>query len=234
MADTILMHEDCNGCWSMIKSKWTPSRDQVVGGATAPLTKKTFSYIYMMSIEDVSAQGNYYTVDACLDSDTEACANDLIVYAVHKAEPYFYSLNDGFLGLSPSRGIANSSKMNFIQQMFDRGMIAKKQFGVHTQMLNSTDSPSEIRFGGYNKDLFKSGHAQQWIKTTGPMSWEVKISNADWHEDNIWQGKHALIDPGYPFIGLPANLFNDFESQLSLAMKAHPEIEFDCKRMDWC
>ena len=55
MADTILMHEDCNGCWSMIKSKWTPSRDQVVGGATAPLTKKTFSYIYMMSIEDVSA-----------------------------------------------------------------------------------------------------------------------------------------------------------------------------------
>ena len=116
----------------MIKSKWTPSRDQVVGGATIPLTKKTFSYIYMMSIEDVSAQGHYYTVDACFDSDTEACANDLIVYAVHKAEPYFYSLNDGFLGLSPSRGIANSSKMNFIQQMFDRGMIAKKQFGVHT------------------------------------------------------------------------------------------------------
>jgi len=82
-------------------------------------------------------------------------------------------------------------------------MIAKKQFGVHTHMFNSTSDPSTIRFGGYNKDQFKEGHSQTWLNTTGQMSWEVKFTHAGFHEDKIWENTHALIDPGYPFIGMP-------------------------------
>ena len=93
----------------MIDAKWTADWEQPVGGNDIPLTKKEFSYIYMMHIEDVKAEGRYWRINACLDSDDVACANDLFFYAVHKAEPYFYSLNSGFLGLAPSRGIAGST-----------------------------------------------------------------------------------------------------------------------------
>ena len=68
--------------------------------------------------------------------------------------------------------------MNFLQQMHDRGMIAEKTFGVHTRLYNSTEDPSQIRFGGYNKELFKEGHKQAWLKTESKLSWVVKFSNA--------------------------------------------------------
>lgn len=121
---------------------------------------------------------------------------------------------DGFFGLSPSRGIGNSSQMNLLEQIHDRGMISKKMFGVHTHMYNSTEDPSSIRFGGYDEALFKEGHKQTWLDTTGPMSWEVKFSHAGFHEDKIWENIHALIDPGYPYIGMPFKYWLQFKQDL--------------------
>lgn len=105
---------------------------------------------------------------------------------MHKSEPQFKSLGDGFFGLSPSRGIGGSSEMNLLQQIQDRGMIKHKVIGVHTQMRNSTEDPSEMRFGGYNEGLFKEGHEQIWMNTTNPMSWEVKFDSVGFHSDIIW------------------------------------------------
>ena len=81
----------------------------------------------------MSTEGYYWRVNACLNSnkdeaqsdseptdsenqnEAEACADDLLVYAVHKADPEFNSLGDGYFGLSPSRGIAGSEKMNLLE-----------------------------------------------------------------------------------------------------------------------
>jgi hypothetical protein len=51
-------------------------------------------------------------MNACLDTEDEACATNLLAYAVVNAKPRFNSLGDGYLGLSPSRGIAGSESMN--------------------------------------------------------------------------------------------------------------------------
>jgi len=39
------------------------------------------------------------------------------------------------------------------------------------------------------------------------MSWEIKINDVGFHSDFLYQNKHALIDPGYPFIGMPYHEF---------------------------
>jgi len=104
-------------------------------------------------------------------------------------------------------------------------------FGVHTHLYNSTEDPSEIRFGGYNEELFKEGHKQVWMNTTGNMTWEVKFDSAGFHHKSLWNNTHALIDPGYPFIGMPFKYFKEFESDLA---KVYPDHKINCTTEDWC
>ena len=110
-------------------------------------------------------------------------------------------------------------------------MIKKKQFGVHTHMWNSTEDPSVIRFGDYNEELFKKGHKQMWMNTTSNMTWEVKFDSAGFHSDMIWNNTHALIDPGYPFIGLPEVYFEQFKQDI---LTAYPDEPITCHKNDWC
>ena len=110
-------------------------------------------------------------------------------------------------------------------------MIADKIFGVHTHLYNSTEDPSEMRFGGYNEELFKEGHRQVWLNTTGNMSWEVKFDHAGFNSEHLWNNTHALIDPGYPFIGLPSDYFKKFEAELAVK---YPNHEINCTAEDWC
>ena len=41
-----------------------------------------------------------------------------------------------------------------LKQMQKHGLFAEAVMGIHTHLWNSTEDPSAIRFGGYNKDLF--------------------------------------------------------------------------------
>ena len=41
----------------------------------------------------------------------------------------------------------------------------------------------------------------------------------------------ALIDPGYPFIALPLDDFNEFKDKLSEIDETHP---VECEALDWC
>ena len=207
MADMVVMHESCDSCWSMHNAKWTADWPEPVGGENVAFTPYTFEYIHMLHIYKAETEGHWWRMNACLNTTQEACATDLFFYAVHKAKPRFNSLGDGYFGLSPSKGIAGSPSMNALDQIYDRGMISKKMFGVHTHLYNSTESPSEIRFGGYNEELFKEGHKQVWFNTTSTMSWEVKFNDASFHTERLWNNTHALIDPGYPFIGMPFHEF---------------------------
>ena len=69
----------------------------------------------------MNTSGYYWRINACLQKDTNSesdgngCADDLLVYAVHEAEPEFKSVGDGYFGISPSRGIGGSEKMNLLE-----------------------------------------------------------------------------------------------------------------------
>ena len=121
--------------------------------------------------------------------------------------------------------------MNALDQIHDRGMIGKKMLGFHTHMYNSNEAPSEMRLGGYNEELFKKGHEQVWLNTTDTMSWEVKFNSVDFHRENVYNDMHALIDPGYPFIGMPFHEFETFKEVLADKFPDHP---IDCETEDWC
>jgi hypothetical protein len=110
-------------------------------------------------------------------------------------------------------------------------MISSKQFGVHTHMFNSTEDPSQIRFGGFNKDLFNEGHDIIMMETRAKSSWEVKFDSAGFYSEEVWKGWHALIDPGYPFIALPKQAFEMFKNDL---MKAYPDEPVTCSDDEWC
>jgi len=96
-------------------------------------------------------------------------------------------------------------------------MIKHKIFGVHTHMFNSTEDPTQIRFGAFNKDLFLAGHDLLLLETRSQHSWEVKFDSAGFNTDKIWKGWHALIDPGYPFIAMPKQAFTAFKNDLLAA-----------------
>jgi hypothetical protein len=125
----------------------------------------------------------------------------MVIYAIQKTDSWFYTLGDGYVGLAVSHDI--SKKAGFLDLMVHNKMIKDRIFGVHTHMWNSTEEPSEIRFGGYNEELFKEGHSHQWMKTIHPNSWVVEFISAGFHTEIHRNATNALINPGYPFIAMP-------------------------------
>ena len=64
--------------------------------------------------------------------------------------------------------------------MVEHDLIQKKMFGIYTKMRNDTDDTSQIRFGGYNEDLFQKDmmgqnvHDLVWIPTIDETSWKIE------------------------------------------------------------
>ena len=98
-------------------------------------------------------------------------------------------------------------------------------------MFNSTEDPTQIRFGTFNQDLFLEGHDVLLMKTRSIHSWEVKFDSASFYTDKVWKGWHALIDPGYPFIAMPKDAFKTFQNDLK---KAYPDEAITCSDSEWC
>lgn len=63
------------------------------------------------------------------------------------------------------------------------------------------------------------------------MSWEIKFDSAGFNAEFLWNNTHALVDPGYPFIGMPFYYFNLFEKELA---KVYPDHSINCRKEDWC
>ena len=83
MSDMVLMHNKCEKCWSKHGSKWHPDEHlPKLGGIDATLTKKMYEYFFMMHLYDVEVEGFYWTVHSCLRAFKEACAKDLVVFAI--------------------------------------------------------------------------------------------------------------------------------------------------------
>ena len=87
------------------------------------------------------------------------------------------------MGLSTGNGFDNAMESSLLYQMYDSGMIKSKVFGVHTHMFNSTQDPSQIRFGGFNEELFEEGHDLMMIQTSSKSSWEIKFNSAGFHSE---------------------------------------------------
>lgn len=144
-----------------------------------------------------------------------------------------YSIADGYMGLSPGLGWGGleDNHNNFLAQMYKHKMISSKVFGIHTQMWNSTEEPSEVRFGGYHQDLFGKGHDQVWLNTLNNTSWEVSFASIGFTTKAISHLTRALINPGFPFIGMPIDAFQNFKIELE---DAYPEEPVTCTALDWC
>lgn len=116
MADMLLMHHECEKCWSMHGAKWVPDGQLAKkwGGEEGAPHKKHLEYFYMMHLRDVEVEGFYYIVDACLRAKTMACAEDLVVFAIKNAKPWFHTLGEGYFGLSPGRGYKNDQESTLL------------------------------------------------------------------------------------------------------------------------
>ena len=222
MKDMILMHANCNKCWSMHGATWTPSQEAPSNAAKQSMD---LSYFYMMHLYDANVQGRNYKMNACFDvEDSAACGTDLDIFAIENADPWFYTLGEGYFGMQPGKG-------SLLDQMYDKGMIAQKLVGVHTHMFNSTEDPSVMRFGGVNTELFNSGYEMIWMNTTSPDAWTIKFNSAGFIEKDTWKYSVAVIDPGYPFIGLPKDAFEAFKKQV---IEEYPDEAVTCDDNEWC
>ena len=163
-------------------SKWIPD-GKLYGSKNDALKNKHLEYFYKRHRLDVEVKGLYYIIDACLRSSIEACAQDLVVFAIKQAKPAFSTLGDGYMGLSTGSGFDNAMESSLLYQMYDSGMIKSKVFGVHTHMFNSTQDPSQIRFGGFNEKLFEEGHDLMMIETSSKSSWQIKFNSAGFHSE---------------------------------------------------
>ena len=228
-SELVLLHNNCSKCWSMHGAKWEADQPK----HSKQLHKKKFEYFYMMHLYDAEVSGHYYKVDACLrgSGSKDACGKEMLVYAVEQAKPYFYTLGEGYLGLAPAHGYNNKVENSVFNQMFSKGMIDKKIMGVHTHNANKTNDWSQIRFGEGNRDFFDDDNKLVYLNTKSKTSWEVKFDSAGFHEDAIWKNQHALIDPGYPFIGMPEKAFDTFKQDL---LQAYPDEAVTCSDDEWC
>ena len=130
---------------------------------------------------------------------------------------------DGYLGLAPSHSL--------LDQLYERELIENKQFGIYTKPWDKEEGESTIRFGGFDDRLFTEDHELLWLNTTETNSWEIGIESAGFSSDEIWSNAQALIDPGYPFIGMPANHFEAFHEDIRSTFIEEP---VDCQQNDWC
>ena len=77
---------------------------------------------------------------------------------------------------------------------------------------------SQIRFGGFNKDLIAANHTLQWMPTISSDSWKIKLHSIDFNSDSILQNSsYALINPGFPYISAPQTEFERLKTDMKYA-----------------
>lgn len=59
----------------------------------------------------------------------------------------------------------------------------------------------------------------------------MDFSKIKFHGDAIGDGGKAIINPGYPFIGMPMSSFDHFKQDV---IEAYPEEQLTCEDVDWC
>ena len=168
---------------------------------------------------ETEIEGQRFEGKMCIMSDQAQCALDLKIFAIENTlKGLLYSESSGYLGLGLGEGYGGGKELNTLDQLYSQGLIGSKKFGVYTVMKNSTDSHSQIRFGGFNEDLLVDKHSLQWMPTTSTDSWKILIHSITFNTDDILQDSStALINPGFPYIAAPFSEFKRFKTDLKYA-----------------
>ena len=160
----------CNGT-----SLWTPPAS--TGGKNVTGTSETLQYFYLSHAFDVEVKGTYYKLPACIEHDPNpaVCLLNFDVFGISSAKPSIQTNGDGYMGLGLGNSIAsNSDNRSILSQLKQHGLIDKKIFSVYTQLFNQTDTPSQIRFGGSNSNLFNN--SLHYITTLKDDSWKINLA----------------------------------------------------------
>jgi hypothetical protein len=100
-------------------------------------------------------------------------------------------------------------------------------------MKNKTDTPSQIRFGAANTDLFE-GTELHWINTIAEDTWQVKLQQVDYKKENLLGNPTvALMNPSFPFIAAPYEDFVKFQEALN-STGLGSTYNLTCTALDWC
>ena len=149
-------------------------------------------------------------------SEEARCGMDFKMFAIE--EGIMYAESSGFLGLGLGEGYGGGKELNTLDQLVSHGLIEEKKFGVFTKMKNHTGMHSQIRFGGFNKDLIAANHTLQWMPTISSDSWKIKLHSIDFNSDSILQNSsYALINPGFPYISAPQAEFERLKTDMKYA-----------------
>ena len=70
-----------------------------------------------------------------------------------------------------------------------------------------------------------------WLNTVNSTSWEIDFNSVGFFADNLFEKTRAIVNPGYPFIGVPGSQFEAFKEELKTA---YPKDDVICNDMDWC
>ena len=120
MSDLVLMHKDCERCWTVDGIHWSPQNELPIsngeGENEAPIAHNLkLEYQFMEKIEDRLLGGHYWKESGvCFEghcsSDSESnddaqAQRELVVFGVEDALPEkFATLADGYLGLQTDLG----------------------------------------------------------------------------------------------------------------------------------
>lgn len=122
--------------------------------------------------------------------------------------------------------------------MLEHHVIEQRVFGIYTKVKNDTSDTSQIRFGGYNQDLFEKdllgrvSHDLVWIPTVSSNSWKLECPQIDFNHDHLLERPtQVLINPSFPFISAPRGDFVKFMQDLKDSYSDMPLI---CTDFEFC
>lgn len=70
-----------------------------------------------------------------------------------------------------------------------------------------------------------------WLETVNTTSWELYMSNVTFQDNDLLVNQRALINPGFPFIGMPKSCFETFKQEV---IAYHTDDNLTCEDLDWC
>lgn len=239
MSQIIVLREGCSGCYSLGDNhKFSPKCENPSMNMTI---ETPIQWFYQIHVYETNVTGKHHEEKFCIPSKGESnrCGSFHIVASEKNQPRALFLRGNGFFGLGVQETVVDGErmKMSALDQMYDKGLISEKKFGVHVKFNNHTEvsedyEPTTIRFGDYDKTAFDETHEIMYMNTVSSDSWELPVQSINFHGDDlIGKPTKALINPGMPFIAAPLDEFDLFKENLKAA---HPDANLVCTRYDWC
>lgn len=233
LSEVAVITNKCKHCTGMAARAWSPPH--TTGGKNVTGEIDEITYFYMLHAFDTKVRGTFYKLPTCIEHspNPSICLLNFDVFGIAESNPFFSANGDGYMGLGLGDSLGDNNEYSILSQLKEHGLINKKIFSIYTQMQNQTDTPSQIRFGAANEELYE-GTELHWLSTVNEKSWQVKMGQVDYgKEDILGRETVALMNPSFPFIAAPYDdfmIFRDIVNQTGLGNY----YNMTCTALDWC